>query len=134
MSTYRLEIITRDKVFFDEEVSQIVARGVEGDFAILANHSPWVTFLKIAPMKIYDSEKNIRKASLTGGLIKVIPDKVTILAEAAEWPEEIDVKRAKAAKERAQRRMKDTNYDTARAQAALQRALMRLNLVEKYNR
>ncbi|WP_213818638.1 ATP synthase F1 subunit epsilon [Garciella nitratireducens] len=134
MSTYRLEIITRDKVFFDEEVNEIVARGVEGDFAVLVNHSPLVTFLKIAPIKIYDSEKKLREASLTGGLIKVNPEKVTILAEAAEWPEEIDVERAKAAKERAEKRLSDNKYDIVRAEAALQRALMRLNLSEKYNR
>lgn len=134
MSTYHLEIITRDKVFFKGEVNRIVAKGIEGDFAVLPNHSPLVTFLQIAPLKVFDDEKQVKEANVTGGLIKVSPTNVTILADAAEWPEDIDVERAKAAKERAEKRLKDDGNDIARAEAALKRAISRLDLANRNER
>lgn len=134
MSTYHLKIITQDKVFFEEEVDRIVARGVEGDFAVLANHSPFVTFLKIAPLKIVTPDKKVKEASLIGGLIKVSSNGVTILPEAAEWPEDIDIERAKAAKERAEKRLREDGSDIARAEAALKRAISRLNIADKNGR
>lgn len=134
MSTYHLKIITRDKVFFEDQVNRIVGKGVEGDLAILPNHSPLVTFLQIAPLKISNDKKEIREANVTGGLIKVSPTDVTILADAAEWPEDIDVERAKAAKNRAEERLKDDRYDIARAESALKRAISRLNVADTNRR
>jgi F-type H+-transporting ATPase subunit epsilon len=108
----------------------VIARGVQGDLGILPNHMPLVTPLKIAPVRIKtEGEKEIRMA-VSGGFMEVRGDKVTILAETAELPEDIDVERAKAAKERAEKRLidKHPDLDIRRAERALQRAMARLDV------
>ena len=75
------------------------------------------------------TDGDIKKAAVHGGIIEILKDKVTVLAEVAEWPDEIDVNRANEAKQRAERRLasKDSDIDTVRAEAALKRSLARLN-------
>ncbi|MCR1900200.1 F0F1 ATP synthase subunit epsilon [Irregularibacter muris] len=133
MSTYGLEIITPERVFFEGEVEKMVIRGQEGEFAVLANHTPLVTGLATGILRIFTSEKQWKEASLSGGFIKVTPTQVTVLTDAAEWPEEIDVDRAKEALERAEKYAKEKDkYDYARAQAAIKRALIRIQVAEKH--
>ena len=74
----------------------------------------------------------IKKAAVHGGIVEVLKDKVTILAEIAEWPDEIDVNRANEAKIRAERRLasKDSNLDVSRAEMALKRSLARLGAAD----
>ncbi|WP_058486013.1 F0F1 ATP synthase subunit epsilon [Defluviitalea phaphyphila] len=124
-----LQIITPDKKFFDEEVDRIVFKTTEGDIGILPNHEPLTTIISIGYIKIKQEEKE-RKASLIGGFAEIQPDKVTILADAAEWPHEIDRSRAEAAKRRAEERLakKSAEIDRARAETALKRALVRLEI------
>ena len=76
---------------------------------------------------------SVKKAAIHGGIIEILKDKVTILAEVAEWPDEIDVNRANEAKIRAERRLSssDANINMLRAEMALKRALARLNAVGK---
>jgi F-type H+-transporting ATPase subunit epsilon len=85
MTTYYLEVITRDRVFFEGQVDRIVARGVEGEFAVLANHSPMVTNLKAGALRIFNPEKEVKEASLSEGFIKVTPKHVIIMADTAQW-------------------------------------------------
>lgn len=128
MATTRLEIVTPERKVFEQDVDMVVVKGVAGELGILPNHVPFVTPLKIAPVKakIGNEEKFI---AVHGGFMEVRKDKVTILAEIAELPEEIDVERARRARERAERRLKSKEeIDFRRAEIALQKALNRLRV------
>ncbi|GAB7387900.1 F0F1 ATP synthase subunit epsilon [Bacillaceae bacterium] len=130
MSTMLVEIVTPDRVVYSSEAKMVVAKGVEGDLGILPHHVPLVTPLKIAPVRIKKDEGE-DVVAVSSGFMEVRGDKVTILAEAAELPEEIDIDRALAAKERAERRLAQSgqeDIDFQRAKLALQRALMRLQV------
>lgn len=129
MSKFRLEIVTPDRYFFEGEIDMVIVRGIEGDLAILKNHSPITTPLKICKVRIFQDDIE-RIASVVQGYITAIDNKVTIVTEAAEWPDEIDLVRAEEAKKRAEdllaKQNSDINY--ARANAALQRAINRIEL------
>ena len=129
MSKFHLEIVTPDRKFFEDEVDMVIVRGMEGDLAILKGRSPIATPLKICKVRIFQDNVE-RVAAVVKGYVTVIDDNVTIVTEAAEWPDEIDVKRAEEAKKRAEAilQRKDTNIDTVRAEAALRRAINRLDV------
>lgn len=126
---FHLEIVTPNRLFFSEDVEMVVVRGLEGDLAILKGRAPVTTPLKIGKIRIF--QNGVEKiAAVVDGYISVIDDKATIVTEAAEWPNEIDIERAEAAKERAEKRIKDQkeNIDVDRAELALKRALNRLEV------
>lgn len=129
MSTFALEIVTPERTVYSQPVSMIVARGVEGELGIMPNHIPMVTPLKIAPLTIKAGGKQ-SDIAVNGGFMEVRKDKVVILAESAEFPENIDVNRAESAKARAEGRLnqRQSDIDHARAELALQRALNRLSV------
>ena len=133
MAGIHLNIVTPDKSFFDEDVESIIVRGMEGDLAILKGRTPIVTPLKIGKVRIFqDGEEKI--ASVTDGYVSSVDDNVTIVTDAAEWPEEIDEKRAEEAKKRAEERLsKKQDVDLIRAEAALKRSINRLEL-SKYKK
>ncbi|WP_159885355.1 F0F1 ATP synthase subunit epsilon [Paenibacillus puerhi] len=131
MSTFLLEIVTPERKVYAEQASMIVARGVEGELGILPNHIPLVTPLKIAPITVKNQGSKDINIAVNGGFMEVRKDKVVILAESAELPEQIDVDRAKASKDRAEQRLKNAKQDKIdfhRAEMALQRALNRLDV------
>lgn len=106
----------------------VVAPGIEGELGIMAGHIPLVTRLKIGVLKILTPEEEITVA-VSEGYMEVTGERVLILAEAAELPEEIDVERALEAKRRAEERLATADkVDFARAQASLQRAVTRLRV------
>lgn len=127
MSTMRLEIVTPERKVFEQDVNMVVVKGVGGELGILPHHIPLVTPLKIAPVKakVGSSETFI---AVHGGFMEVRKDKVVILAEAAELGADIDVSRARLAKERAERRLaqKQSDLNAKRAELALHRALNRI--------
>ncbi|MDR7869475.1 MAG: F0F1 ATP synthase subunit epsilon [Tissierellaceae bacterium] len=129
MSKFHLEIVTPDRLFFEGQVDMVIVRGLEGDLAILKDHSPITTPLKIGMVKIQIDGKE-RIAAVVQGYITVLDNKVTIVTEAAEWPDEIDIKRAEEAKRRAelllQQQSNDINYP--RAHIALLRAINRIKV------
>ncbi|MCC3379441.1 F0F1 ATP synthase subunit epsilon [Paenibacillus farraposensis] len=129
MSTYLLEIVTPERLVYSEQVNSISVRGSEGDLGILPGHLPLVTPLKIAPIYIKIGGQT-EVIAVNGGFIEVRKDKVVVLAESAERSEDIDVERARAARERAELRLqsKQEQIDQHRAEVALQRALNRLNV------
>jgi F-type H+-transporting ATPase subunit epsilon len=130
VSKMTVEVVTPERVVYSGEAGMVIARGVEGDLGILPNHMPLVTPLKIAPVRIKtDGDKEV-KIAVSGGFMEVRGDKVTILAETAELPEDIDVERAKAAKARAEQRLidKHPDLDIRRAERALARAMARLEI------
>ncbi|EAX47450.1 ATP synthase F1, epsilon subunit [Thermosinus carboxydivorans Nor1] len=132
--TVRLDIVTPERLAYSDDVNMVIARATDGDIGILPGHAPLIAGLEIAPLRILkdDGEKRI---AVCGGFIEVRPDKVTVLAGCAELPEEIDVKRAEAARERAEARLKyREGIDVARAEQALKRALMRLSVAEYHKK
>jgi len=129
----QLEIVTPDRIVVQEEVDIVVAPGADGEFGVLANHIPFLTSLNIGEM-YYRKGNETQHLALNGGYAEVLPDKVTILAEAAEKARDIDVDRARRAKERAEERLrkaKSEGLDHARAEAALKRAILRLKVAER---
>ena len=134
MSTFLLEIVTPERKVYAEQVNMVSVKGVEGELGILPNHIPLVTPLKIAPITVKKQGSKDVVIAVNGGFMEVRKDKVVILAESAELPEQIDIDRARAAKERAEKRLADAkqdNVDFKRAEASLQRALNRIGVSGK---
>lgn len=129
---FQLDIVTPMRLFFSEEVEMVVVRGIEGDLAILKGKSPITTPLKIGKIRIMQNGVE-RVAAVVDGYVSVIENKATIVTEAAEWPDEIDVKRAEEAKERAEKRMKESKetIDVDRAELALKRAINRIDVSKR---
>ena len=135
MATFRLEVVTAERMVFADDVSEVVAWGVEGQLGILPHHAPLMTMLQPGDLVIKrDNEEEY--LALSGGFLEVRPDKVIILADACERVEEIDIARAEAAKRRAEETLKEQppEVDTAVAEAALRRSLARLKVAEKRRR
>lgn len=128
----RLDIVTPEKVSYSADVNMVIARTLNGDIGILPGHAPLIGALAVWPLRILTDEGE-DKISLCGGFIEVQPSKVTVLANSAELSAEIDVDRASAAKERAEKRLRDRpeGIDVDRAEAALRRAIMRLQLAQQ---
>jgi F-type H+-transporting ATPase subunit epsilon len=132
----QLEVVTPDRLVTSEAVDIVMAVGTLGEFGILANHVPFLTPLQAGELR-YRKDNQLEHMVVTGGFAEVSNNKVTILAEAAEKAKEIDLDRARRARERAEKRLaqaKSEAIDYARAEAALKRALLRLNVVEKTQR
>ncbi len=123
-----LEIVTPDKVVLSETVDYVGAPGFEGEFGILPNHIPFLAALRIGTLR-YKIGGKTNDVFVSGGFAEISDNKVSILAESAERVEDIDVERARKAKERAELRLAQERdrIDAARAQAALQRAIARIN-------
>ncbi len=130
MSTFSLQIITPEKVFFEGEVQRVIVRTTEGDVGILAKHEKYVAALPSGPIKITMQDGTERLAALSGGAVKVSPSQTAILANAVEWAEDIDVDWAKRSEQDALRR-KENSKDQQELQFAemkLKRALNRLRV------
>ncbi len=128
-STFQLEIVTPDRKFFEDEVDMAIVRTSVGDIGILKGHMATVAPLEIGVIKIKKNGK-MKEATCAGGFVSIDEDKTTIITDSAEWPEEIDVARAKAAVKRAKERLekKSEDIDVARAKIALYKALNRLRI------
>jgi len=128
----RLEVVTPEKSVVSEDVQIVMAPGAMGEFGVLVGHTPFLTTLKIGTVRYTDANGKERFVFINGGFAEALPDKVTVLAESAERRKDIDLERAKAALERAQKRMaaeqKKEEMDYTRARAALERAMHRLKL------
>jgi F-type H+-transporting ATPase subunit epsilon len=136
VSTFLLEIVTPERKVYAEEANMIVVKGVAGELGILPNHIPLVTPLKIAPITVKRQGQKDQIIAVNGGFMEVRKDKVVILAESAELPEQIDLDRAKSAKERAEKRLAEAKakaHDTnvKRAELALMRAVNRIDVSER---
>ncbi|WP_216829944.1 F0F1 ATP synthase subunit epsilon [Alkalihalobacterium elongatum] len=133
MQTMNVSVVTPDGTVYEGEVEMVSARAQSGELGILPRHIPLVAPLDIGAVRLKNGS-SVQLVAVSGGFIEVRPDKVTILAEAAELPSDIDVARARAAKERAERRIneaKQDEIDFKRAQLALRRAVNRLGVTEK---
>ena len=124
---FKLQVVTPDKEFYAGEVSMVELTTTEGQIGVYANHIPLTAIVAPGVLRIHEASE-VKKAALHAGFIEILPDEIKILAEVAEWPDEIDVRRAEEARIRAERRIKDNaaETDTLRAELALKRALTRL--------
>ncbi|WP_243387080.1 F0F1 ATP synthase subunit epsilon [Bacillus kexueae] len=132
MKTVQVNVVTPDGPVYDAEVEMVSAKAQSGELGILPGHIPMVAPLSIGAVRLKKGSST-ELVAVSGGFLEVRPDKVTILAQAAERAENIDVARAKAAKERAERRLREKadDIDFKRAELALQRAINRLNIAGK---
>jgi F-type H+-transporting ATPase subunit epsilon len=128
--TFPFEILTLQKLFLQQAAQFVVAPGQEGVFEVLPDHAPFVFALKPGALRIRTPDGKDTCVAIGSGFLIVQKERTTVLARSAERSEEIDVKRARLAKERAEERLqlRTTEINVARAKAALQRALARLEV------
>ena len=127
---FQVEIITPERIFYTGEASMIEFTSVEGEMGVYKNHIPLTTVLAPGIVTITE-DGGQKKAAVHAGFAEILGDKVTLLAEIAEWPDEIDFDRAESARERAKARIEnkqDSGIDMIRAELALRKALVRISL------
>ncbi|MCI7261001.1 MAG: F0F1 ATP synthase subunit epsilon [Selenomonas sp.] len=136
MATIKLEIVSPDKVVYTADISMLIVRSTGGELGILPNHAPLVTGLVPHAMRVrLGADRDEQLIAVAGGFMEVTPQKITVLATAAELPIDIDINRAQQAMERAKKRIAEFHNGSAattediqvkRAEFALQRAVARL--------
>lgn len=126
---FKLQVITPERRFYEGEASMVELTTTEGNIGVYRNHIPLTAVIAPGILRIHE-EGGVKEAALMSGFLEILPEKLVIMAEVAEWPEEIDASRAEEARVRAERRLKDQNgeIDVMRAELALKRALVRLSL------
>jgi F-type H+-transporting ATPase subunit epsilon len=129
---FKLQVIAPDRVFLEEDAEMVELTTTEGEIGVLKDHIPLTAIVAPGILRIKKDGQQ-KEAALHEGFLEILPDKVVILAESCEWPEEIDINRANEAKIRAERRLKgaDAEINETRAELALRRSLVRLSLAEK---
>ena len=135
MATIRLEIATAERLVYSEDVSVVVAPGIDGELAILPRHAPLLTVLKAGQMRVVkDGEESL--IAVSGGFMEVMGNKVTILADTAEHSDEIDLERAEAALSLARERIaaSASEQDLERAMADMRRYQARLTVARRRRR
>jgi F-type H+-transporting ATPase subunit epsilon len=128
-TSIQLEVVTPGRELVSESVESVQLPGLDGELGILPGHAPLITELGLGQLA-YRQDTAAGHLAIIGGFAEVLPDRVSVLAEIAERAEEIDVNRAQAAKERAEKRLASggSDVDWNRAVVALQRALIRLQI------
>ena len=129
---FRLEVVTPEKQVVNDRAQIVMAPGSLGEFGVLSGHTPFMTSLKTGAIHYRDQDGKDQYVFVSGGFSEALPDKVTVLAESAEKMEDIDTERAKAAMERAEKRLVQDRakeqVDNERAKAALERAVVRIRI------
>lgn len=126
-----LTIVTPQRKLVDVRTEEVVLPGAEGYLGVLPGHAPLLASLKVGEIS-YRKDNQTRFVSVAWGFVEVLPDRVSVLADVAERAEDIDLERAKKARERAEERLRKSNdTDWDRARAALEKALVRIQIAEK---
>jgi len=136
MKSFLVEVITPSKTCYSGMVTDITIPGTKGGFQVLYNHAPLMSSFEIGKVKLTEQDGKELNFATGGGTVEIMNNKVLILAESFESPDEVDVNRAKDALKRAEERIKNRNVekiDVARAEAALQRAIVRLKLTGNFS-
>lgn len=133
MAVFKLRVLTPEKIFFEDETEQLIAKTTSGYVGILKGHAPYVASIVPSEMKIRIGSE-LRSAAISDGIVKVSEDgAVTVLTSAVEWSDEIDVARAERSKARAEKQLKAetsrTEFDLAERQ--LKRAVNRISVASK---
>lgn len=131
---FLIRIVTPERVFYEGRAVLAEFTTTEGELGVYAEHIPLTAALLPDAVKIHGEDGSVREAAVHSGFAEILPERVTILAEAAEWPGEIDSARAERAGQRARERLnsRSGDVDVARAELALRRALTRLELSGKH--
>ncbi len=131
-NTFMVEIVTPEQILFKGEAQFLVVPELNGELGVLKNHAPMIAALDVGVLRYTDPDSKVKKIALSGGFMEVIYNEVRVLAETAEHGSEIDILRAKAAKERAEKRLqlRDENVNAGRAEMAMRRAVARLKAAE----
>ena len=126
---FKVEIITPDRIFYTGEATMIEFTTADGEIGVYKNHIPLTTVLAPGVVTITNDDE-VKEAAVHAGFAEILGDKVTLLAEIAEWPDEIDENRAESARQRAEERLsaKTKEVDLARAEYALRKALVRIEV------
>ena len=134
MSAFQLDVLTPEHRFFSDEVEAVTVDGIDGEMTILKDHEPLVAVLAIGQLRFKLKDGTWRTAVNSQGFIEVGRTKVTIYVQACEWPEEIDINRANAARERAERRLREQQSlrDYHHTQISLARAMARLSATKQH--
>jgi len=136
MAEMKLDIVTAEQSIWSGDVDMVIAPGVEGQMGILPGHTPLMTMLSPGELRIRQGGEE-SSIVVTGGFLEIRPDRVIVLADAAERAEEIDMERALEARRRAEERIAQGStggLTEERAKAALLRAMVRLQVAEKTRR
>ena len=129
MAAFRLKVMTVDRCFYDDEVDRIVVRTTQGDVGILPGHVPYTAAIGIGALTIIKNGEK-RFAAVSGGFVDVSKEETVVLARTCEWADEIDIKRAEAAAERARQSMQKQESDREHdvAQLKLKKAINRIRV------
>lgn len=129
-NSFLLRVITPDRIFYENQVQMVEFDTTEGEIGVLPGHIPMTVIVRPGILTITEPDGD-KEAALHAGFAEILPDRVTILAEIIEWPDEIDEERATAALERAKGRLREkaSSTDLARAELALQRAVARIEVI-----
>jgi F-type H+-transporting ATPase subunit epsilon len=129
-----LEVVTPDRSLIREEVDEVVVPGSEGYLGVLPGHTPLLSMLKVGELWFRQGQEK-HYLAIAFGFVEVLPDRVTVLAQVGERPEEIDVARAERAKQRAEERlarpMSAVDFDIERARISLMKSLLRLQVATR---
>lgn len=133
MSTFQFEVVTQERTVVLTEVEYVSLPGNDGKFGVLAGHVPMMASLALGIIEFGPRQGKRRKIALGGGFMEMHDNRLVVMAKTAELAEEIDVLRAKQAKERAERRLAEqrSDLDFTRARLALQRAMIRLEVAQR---
>ena len=137
MARLRCEVVTPERIVFEDDVDMVLAPGIEGQLGILPHHAPLITALTYGELVIQRDGQEDEFIAIGGGSMEVGPDQVTILADSAERADEIDEERAEVAQQRAEDTMAEKrreDVDLARAEAALRRSMFRLKVARRKRR
>lgn len=130
---FQVKIITPDRKFYEGTVNMVEMVTTEGEMGVYKHHIPLTAIIAPGVLKLHEAD-SVKVAALHSGFVVIMPEEVTVLADAVEWPDEIDTNRAEEARIRAERRLKSGapgEVDTARAELALRRSLTRLQVADK---
>jgi F-type H+-transporting ATPase subunit epsilon len=121
-----VELVSPERILFSGEADMVVCRTSDGEIAFLANHAPFLGALGVALVRVIQADGSQQRAAVHGGFVEVRDNRVIILSDVAELADEIDVDRARRAREEAERQLRETGE--AASEVALRRAQVRLEL------
>jgi F-type H+-transporting ATPase subunit epsilon len=137
MAQMKLDVVTIERSLYEGEAEMVIAPGIEGEMGILPRHAPLITALNYGELTLRRTGEEDRYIAIGGGFIEVQPHHVMILADVAEYAEEIDIERAEAARKRAEELLSQTlreEVDFSRAEVALRRSILRLKVARRRRR